>query len=90
MSLIQLAADLIRERGHGTVDDILPEMDGYSRDQVIKALNNATQYGLISCDGRGPRRKGAGIGKSTTQPATFRAAERQYTRISSVFDLAHQ
>jgi hypothetical protein len=53
MSLRQQVATLIDEIGPGTVDDIMPEIKGYTRAQVVKALHNAAQIGLISCDGRG-------------------------------------
>ena len=88
MSLAAAAADLIREIGSGTVNDILPEMEGCTRAQVVKALQNAAREGLIECDGRGAKKKGAGVGRGTQIPATYRAIRNApVRRVSTVFEL---
>lgn len=86
MSAIQEVAELIDERGSGTVDDILPELE-MTRKQAIKALQNARLYKLIACDGRAPR---AGQTHLGSKPATYRTlkVEKYRPRISSVWDLA--
>lgn len=45
--LLQQAVAMVAERGRATADDILADCDGKSRDQVIKALQNAVQLKLI-------------------------------------------
>jgi hypothetical protein len=83
MSLVEQVIDLVERRGAATVDDLLPELSGYTRTQVISALNWARQTGRLSCDGLGPRRGRKGGGSN---PGTYRAVPRP--RINSVFALA--
>ena len=91
MSATRQAAALIEERRSGTVDDILPDMDGLTRKQALKALDNAVYNKLIVCDGvRPPRRKGEGRG---SKPAIYRAKpkeEYQGPRFGSVWQYAQQ
>jgi hypothetical protein len=56
----------------GTVDHLMPLLSGYTRRQVIKALQNARLRGYLECDGRGPRqgRKSRG-----SDPGTYRWTE---------------
>ncbi|MBA3773856.1 MAG: hypothetical protein H0X13_15600 [Ramlibacter sp.] len=72
MSATRQAATLIAQRGSGTVDAILPEMQGYSRDQVLRALKAAAERGLITCDGN---KQTPGVHGGT--PATYRAIVRR-------------
>jgi hypothetical protein len=58
---------LIEERGSGTVDDLMPELEGVTRGQAIRALINAARAGRIACDGRKFQR-----GRRGTVPATYR------------------
>ena len=95
MSATQIAADLIIERGFGTVDDILPSMPGYTRDQVFRALQAAAARGLIECDGRrlpegGPKKKShRATGRPRgSKPATYRAKRTARRPVRSVFELA--
>jgi predicted enzyme involved in methoxymalonyl-ACP biosynthesis len=78
MSAIQTVTALIEEIGAGTVDDILADMEGYTRRQVIKALDNAAYAGLITCDGYAGARKGPGARGSL--PATYRAIKKTQSR----------
>lgn len=83
MSQYARAAAVIEERGHGTVDDILPELEGMTRKQAIRALINAARHGLLTCDGRT-----FAIGRRGTVPAIYRPAVKTYGRpVSSVWEL---
>ena len=75
MSAIQTVTALIEELGCGTVDDLMPEMEGYTRTQVIAALQNAANAGLITCDGYAGARKGHGARGAL--PSTYRAIVKQ-------------
>lgn len=87
MSAIRLVTELIDERGSGTVDDLMPEIDGYTRQQVLNALQNAAAIGLITCDGRRPPQKGSRLAK----PGTYRTKKTEPTMrrrpVSSVWQL---
>lgn len=90
MSAIQIVTALIEELGSGTVDDLMPEMEGYTRRQIIKALGNAAYEGHISCDGYAGSRKGpGGVG---AKPATYRAIRKQTSArpAASVWQFAEQ
>jgi hypothetical protein len=65
---------LIAARGYegGTVDHLMPLLCGYTRSQVIKALQNARLRGYLECDGRGPRKGRISRG---SDPATYRWTE---------------
>lgn len=74
---------LIEARGYGTVDDILPDMPGVTRQQAIRALINAARDGRISCDGRTFAK-----GRRGTVPAMYRAIVRTMGRpVNSVWEL---
>lgn len=90
MSATQLVSALVEEMGHATVDDLMPEMEGYTRQQVLSALSNAVQTDLLECDGPGPRR-GIGGGRGSL-PATYRPkrATEQRRPASSVWHFAQQ
>lgn len=89
MSAIQLVTALIEELGCGTVEDLMPEMDGYTRQQVIKALGNAAYAGLIRCDGYAGSRRGPGA--SGARPSTYRAIVKTHARpVASVWQFAEQ
>ena len=47
MSLTQTVVALIEEAGRATADDILPDCEGYTREQVLRAIGNAQQTGWI-------------------------------------------
>ena len=90
MSLTQTVADMVSERGAATVDDLLPELaeEGYTREQVIKALQNAKHRGLLE------NRRGKGLGPGS-MPSTYtpkrtpkqRAAAPSIGRVASVWEL---
>jgi hypothetical protein len=102
VSLLVRVAHMVKERGAVTVDDLMP-LDGYTRKQVLIALQNARYKALILSDGKGPT---GGTGGSTCAiytpnpgvvlPAiTFRGAYHKKAkpkppephRINSVFNL---
>ena len=87
MSATRQAAALIEELGAGTVDDILPDMGGLTRKQVLRALCNAATLDLIECDGKKQR---AGVHGGV--PCTYRAkkAPVQRPRAASVWQYAQQ
>jgi hypothetical protein len=57
-NLIAIVTDIIRELGSGTADDVLPECEGFTRDQVMQALQNAKHNGYLASEGRQPKPKG--------------------------------
>lgn len=63
MSLRVLVAELVREMGSATVDELTERVDGYTRTQVGKALHNATLVKLVHCI-RAPRRGGPRYGSN--------------------------
>lgn len=84
-----LVIDLVEERGEATVDDLMPQIDGYSRKQVLDALKNAAYRNRLVCitGRRGAGRKEGGL------PGIYRIAEREkpaepnLPRINSVWQL---
>jgi hypothetical protein len=46
VSLISRVTDLIVDLGGATVDELLPYLEGYTRQQVIQAMQNAASNGL--------------------------------------------
>lgn len=100
MSLSRMVVDLIRERGCGTVDHLMPDLIdfGYTRKQVIKALMGASQAGILWCEGKASRKgkrrtdwKPAVYWPIAKKPAPTPALKPAEPRplIASVFDLAH-
>lgn len=51
MSLIRIVTEKVRQRGRASADDLLPELHGYTRAQVIAAFQNAQARGLVRCVG---------------------------------------
>jgi predicted transcriptional regulator len=94
MSITQEAADALNDIGSGTVEDVMRELECYTRDQVRRALNNAATTGLIKSDGRYAqpgRREHRATGKDRgARPTIYRAIVTQQTSrpVSSVFQLA--
>lgn len=72
MSLRRSVAELVQEMGQATADDLVPLLQEYNRVQILKALHNACRVGMLTCDGRAPRR---GIERGGAAPATYRPAE---------------
>jgi hypothetical protein len=76
MSLVYTVVSLMQSARSATVDDLLPMLPDYSREQVIKAMQNARQAGWLSCDGHQPRRadspskRATGVGRGSV-PATY-------------------
>lgn len=77
-----------------TADDLYPMFEGYTRQQVIKALQNAKTLGWLESDGHQPRRgKGAGSGGvCTTYRVKVSEAQAVANRrpVSSVFQLGER
>jgi hypothetical protein len=96
MSLTSRLVAMVNERGCATADDLLPECKGYTRAQVLKALQNAKTTGQIDSDGHVPIRGESGRRGSvctTYRPVTGeieRAARRLSgaARFASVFHYA--
>jgi hypothetical protein len=63
--LIDLVSDLIEDRPGSNVDELLPELPGYTRHQVKQALQNASFRGTLRCEKQGVRgrHKGAKPGR---------------------------
>jgi hypothetical protein len=55
MSLTQTVIAMVRARSRASVDDLLP-IEGYTRAQVLVALQNARTQGWLDCEGHAPRR----------------------------------
>ena len=95
MSLIQAVTALIEEAGQGTVDTLLPDLPGYTRKQVMSALQNAQSNRLIHLIGKA----GAAAGRANQlatygpgpKPGTAQMSEYRngwkHGRVASVWDL---
>jgi hypothetical protein len=70
MSLASSVMTLMRRLECATVDDLCPHLPGYTRDQVMTAMQNARVLGLLTCEGHQPRRS-AGGGRGSV-PSTYR------------------
>lgn len=69
MSLTQAVVGMVKDMGQATADDLYAELkeEGYTRHQVIKALQNAGAHGYLEGAGHVPRRGiGAGMGSACT------------------------
>ena len=90
MSLVSEVVALIEEREAATVDDLLPDLEGYTRAQVMTALDYATTRRLITCDGpRGPK----GLkGRGGSLPGVYRRKPQAASRLGvrSVWELAQR
>jgi len=62
MSLIQVVVALIEEAGSASADDLMPDCPGYSRAQVLSAIQNAAQLGHIVKVGKAGTGLGNGLG----------------------------
>lgn len=51
MTHIETAVDLVQQFGQACVEDILPECEGMTRAQAMKALDNAVHRGLLKSVG---------------------------------------
>lgn len=90
MSLTQLVIDLIEDRGgETTVDDLMPEIKGHTRAQVMQALRNARFTKLIRIVhiGRGLGRGGKAPGIYAPMIYEPRPQESTTRPVSSVFQL---
>jgi hypothetical protein len=63
MSISEQVADKVIQNGKACVDDLLPGFPGYTRDQISRALHNASRLGFIYCTGR-KSRKGLPVGSN--------------------------
>jgi hypothetical protein len=102
MSLMQQVVDIVRARGQTDVDEI--QIEGFSREQVMKAMSNAVQRGLVRSVGvRGRPGRSAGRMPDTyaamEPPPEKQPSERELPprgklghmgRVSSVFALGQQ
>lgn len=68
MSLMPKVEKLVRELGAATVDDLMPQFPGYTRKQIIKALQNCRKDGRLTSNGRQ-------TGSHGNLPATYYPAE---------------
>lgn len=50
-SLRSTVVVLVGKQGSATADDLLSQLPGYSRRQILSALQNARYAGLLDCDG---------------------------------------
>lgn len=90
MSLRRLVAELVREMGSATVDELAERIDGYSRLQLCKALHNAALVKLVHCV-RAPRMGGPRYGSSPARYYPGTAEEANYPPpAASVWELAER
>lgn len=100
MALREAVAEVVIQMGQGSVDDILPGFPGFTREQLVKALHNASRLGFIYCKGR-KSRKGIPVGSNCAatyypmpnavermQAAAKRNEKPRLPMVSSVFELA--
>ena len=85
MSLIKTVIALIDSRGPSDADTLLPDCHGHTREQVIRALQNAACAGLLQVI----RHRSTGKGRL---PSVYALAERTVVaapsrRIASVWQL---
>lgn len=80
MSLRRTVAMMVQARGKATVDDLMQDglLQGFTRKQVMQALDNARTIGLVVCAGK-PSRVGAGPVGSL--PATYYPAGVEVVRV---------
>jgi hypothetical protein len=101
MTISEQVADKVIQNGKACVDDLLPSFPGYTREQIIRALHNASRMGFIYCTGR-KSRKGLPVGSNcaaTYYPmpnamermaATLRRNEKpRLPMVASVFELGN-
>lgn len=60
MCLTDTVIALIEEAQCATVDDLMPEIEGYTRQQVMTCINNAVSLGRLTRIRRGGPISGAG------------------------------
>lgn len=88
-SLTATVAQMVKDRGEASVDHLMPELPGFTRRQVIGALQNAAQRELIESCGK------SGLPAPGKRPALYRVrtapkkAKPTPTRVSSVFELGN-
>jgi len=92
MSLTQEVVEMVNLKGWATADDLYAVLrgDGYTRQQVIKALQNARYRKLLVCDGHEPRRgewekRGSVCG--TYRPKEPEHPANRMPRVASVWQL---
>ena len=70
MSLRYLVIKMITERGCGHVDNLMPELaeHGYTRKQVIQALQNAAYIGKLWTDGKSGQ---PGVARKDKRPSVY-------------------
>jgi hypothetical protein len=70
MSLRYMVIEKIKERGCGNVDHLMPELSqhGYTRKQVIQALQNAAYIGKLWTDGKSGQ---PGVARKDKRPSVY-------------------
>lgn len=85
MSLVHHVTALIEEAGTGTVDTIMKDCPGHTREQVIRALGNARSTGLLHTVGYAGR---PGRGKMAIYAPAPKEAPPPRPRVASVWEWA--
>lgn len=87
MSLVQQVAQMVADRGEASADDLLPGLEGCTRNQVIRGLQNAASRGLVEAARH--RSGGHNIGRlpSVYRPAKPKPTPMRIGPVASVFDL---
>lgn len=67
MSLIQTVVAIIEEDGPASVDELVPQIQGKTRKQIMAALHNARHLGLLQVVTRPPRSGKPGSGSFPAQ-----------------------
>jgi hypothetical protein len=98
VSLTETVIDMVHQRGAASADELLPELEEYTLQQVSKALDRGRQAKLIESEGY--RRGGLNsLGHPTSRPSRYRVTALYLERIkpkpaprpaASVWDLAKQ
>lgn len=71
MSLRAEIIELVRERGSATVDELMPHMEEWTREQVLRAMQRAKFERVFECDRNVGGRVG-GSRKGGSKPARYR------------------
>lgn len=90
MSLVQILARMVGEQGRADANRLTSELEGYSRKQVIRGLQNAAARDLIHCIGRSQEvgKHGKAVGVYAPGPKPKRKQMPAPRRTASVWEYA--
>jgi hypothetical protein len=70
VNLTEIVVAMVQEAGKATVDDLMPDLPGYTRRQVQACLRNSAYNNLLVCLSRGEH-KGGGTSFRGRLPGVF-------------------